>query len=350
MYLHSLFFFFFLIMKSYYIEQNILYVLDTRRLPFKEVYIPIDSINSGFEAISKMKVRGAPMIGVVAAFSVAAEALNKGVNKEKLIEGIELLKKSRPTARNLFYALDRILPILKLKNWRRKILSEAKEILKEEELSSKKIAEYGYEVLPDKGTVLTHCNTGSLAAPGDGTALGVIIEGVRRGKKLEIYITETRPRFQGAKLTAYELKKREIPFTLITDSSAPFIIKDVDVIIIGADRIALNGDTANKVGSFSLSLGAKYFGKPLYIAAPTSTIDHQIKTGDHIKIEERDKEEVLKINGRWLTFKDINVKNIAFDIIPGSFIQGIITEYGVISRPYTKNIKRVLDAILPDKP
>jgi methylthioribose-1-phosphate isomerase len=223
------------------------------------------------------------------------------------------------------------------------LLAEANTIEKEDLETNKAIARHGNEIVPENATILTHCNTGALATVGYGTALGVIREAYYSGKNIRVFVDETRPRLQGAKLTAWELVQEGIPATLIPDSVAPVLIRDgkIDLIIVGADRVASNGDTANKIGTYMLSQIAKDFNVPFYIAAPISTIDFEIASGEEIVIEERDSMEITHINGVRIAPEGIEVYNPAFDVTPNSNITGIITEKGIIRQPYSLNLAKL---------
>ncbi|MBN4062912.1 S-methyl-5-thioribose-1-phosphate isomerase, partial [Alkaliphilus sp. AH-315-G20] len=258
----------------------------------------------------------------------------------------EALNNSRPTAVNLMWAIKRMKKIIssdkEVKNICGLIKEEADYIFKEDINTNKKMAKEGYRVIPKGARILTHCNTGALATVGYGTALGVIREAHYLGKDIFVYADETRPRLQGARLTAWELKEENIPFTLIADSTAATLIRDgkIDVILVGADRIALNGDSANKIGTFMLAVVAKRYNVPFYIVAPTTTIDFEIETGDEIEIEERASEEMTHIAGVRIAPTDINVYNPAFDVTPNEYITGIITEKGILKAPYNASITK----------
>jgi len=302
-----------------------------------------------------MIVRGAPAIGVTGAYGLVLAAkefinLSKEEFFRKIKESAQIIGNSRPTAVNLMWAVKRMEDIMEANNDKsneeiyKALLDEAKAIEKEDLETNKSIARYGNEIIPENSTILTHCNTGALATVGYGTALGVIREAHYSGKNISVFADETRPRLQGAKLTAWELVQEGIPVTLIPDSVAPVLIRDgkIDVIIVGADRIASNGDTANKIGTYMLSQIAKDFNVPFYVAAPISTIDFDIKSGEQIVIEERDISEVTHIDGIRIAPEGVKVYNPAFDVTPHENITGIITEKGIIKPPYVKNISRLL--------
>lgn len=299
-----------------------------------------------------MKVRGAPAIGVAAAFGIALGTMNivngsEPVWRADLNIVLDVIGKTRPTARNLFWVIERMSGIASRTNnlniLKQVFVKEALAIYQEAIESSLKLSQIGSDLIDDGMTVLTHCNTGPLATVGYGTALGTIICAFQKGKKIKVLVDETRPLLQGARLTTWELKKAGIPFTLITDSMAGYFMSKntVDLVIVGADRISSNGDTANKIGTYSLAVLAKKHVIPFFVAAPTSTIDRSLKSGREIVIEKRKPEEVTNLFGIQITPYDIDVANPAFDITPGKYITAIITENGIINRPYGKNITSV---------
>jgi methylthioribose-1-phosphate isomerase len=329
-------------------------ILDQRALPGKIIYVKCRNAEDIFDAISKMKIRGAPAIGIAGAFGVylgaaASKARDfKGFKREvKKISAY--LASSRPTARNLFWALERMEKTSRaLESGSKKdalagLLAEAMKILEEDKAICREIGEAGNGLIKKGARILTHCNAGSLATGGYGTALGVI---ARAGNKIKmVYVDETRPVLQGARLTAWELSALGIPATLICDNAAASLMSrgKIDAVIVGADRIAANGDTANKIGTYSLAVSAKYHNIPFYIAAPVSTFDLSISGGEYIPIEERSADEVRKVMGKLITLKDMPVLNPAFDVTPRHLIGAIITEYGVIERPGTGKIKRMIE-------
>lgn len=332
-------------------REDTLFLIDQRKLPMSyekflcKTYLEVDY------AIKEMVVRGAPAIGVAAAYGVvlASRALLEK-SKEEYLEGIEIaldyLNKSRPTAVNLMWAIRRMRKVFTENqeksqvdiNWA--LLMEADMILAEDMAINKKMAENGNKIVKKNAVILTHCNTGALAATGGGTALGVIREAHYSGKDIFVYADETRPRLQGARLTAWELMQEGIPAKLIADNVAATLIRDgkIDMIMVGADRIALNGDTANKIGTFMLSVVAKVYNVPFYIVAPTSTIDYNMETGKEIVIEERDPKEVTHIENIRIAPEGIDVYNPAFDVTPNENITGIITEKGIFSAPFKESI------------
>jgi methylthioribose-1-phosphate isomerase len=321
--------------------------LDQTKLPLEEVYVETDDEQVVAEAIRSLAIRGAPLIGIAAAYGfVLAFHKLKSVDPHSLMSWIQhtsnLFASTRPTAINLFWALNKMHYVAlestgqSPERIRANLLTEARMIHAEDERKCRQIGQIGVEVLPNAASVLTHCNTGSLATGGDGTAQSVIKLAWRQKKLLRVYVDETRPLLQGARLTAWELKKLQIPFTLITDNTAAFLMQQgkVNAVLVGADRIALNGDVANKVGTYGLALLAKCHEIPFYVAAPTSTIDFEMISGREIPIEQRDASEVTSWAGRLVAPEDIDVYSPAFDVTPNELITAIITENGVLRRPY----------------
>ena len=331
-----------------------LLLLDQRRLPLEESWVECKTYEDVAKAIESMVVRGAPAIGVVAAYGVALGAkqvLEESKSyldfKAKLEMVINRLAATRPTAVNLFWALKIMKLILEAGQNEDDIVvaleTEAMNIERQDIETNRKMGFFGAELLASKENVLTHCNTGALATAGFGTALGVIRAAVEMGKDITVFVDETRPYLQGARLTAWELEQEGIPYYLITDNMAGWFmsIGEISCIIVGADRIALNGDTANKVGTYSLSVLAKEHGIPFYIAAPSSTFDFSIRSGSEIPIEERDQSEVLYCHCRncRIAPRGARAKNPSFDVTPHENITAIITEKGVIESPDEKKIK-----------
>ena len=330
-----------------------LWLLDQRELPLKEEWIECKDYECVAQAIEQMVVRGAPAIGVVAAYGVAlgAKQLLRETKsfvdfKAKMELIINRLAATRPTAVNLFWALKRMKKIVQAGFKEEDIVAaletEAINIERQDVETNKKIGYYGAELLGSREVILTHCNTGALATAGYGTALGVIRAAVESGKDIVVYVDETRPYLQGARLTAWELQQEGIPYYLITDNMAGYFMSlgEITCIIVGADRIALNGDTANKIGTYSLSVLAKEHGIPFYVAAPTSTFDLSLRSGKEIPIEERSPDEVLCCHCKDCRIAPYNakVKNPAFDVTPHENITGIITEKGVINSPDEEKI------------
>jgi len=302
-------------------------LLDQRLLPEKLSYLKCTTAAEVAQAIRDMVVRGAPAIGCAAAFGVV---LSKGSS-----EGFSVLAASRPTAVNLFWALERMKKAKNLK-------AEAEAIFAEDLAANRAMGKLGAELIPQNARVMTHCNAGALATAGYGTALGVIRSA--KNKSISVFACETRPYLQGARLTAYELVQEGIPCTLITDSMAGHLMSrgEVDVVVVGADRIAANGDVANKIGTYTLAVLAKRHGIPFYVAAPISTFDPKIPDGSHIPIEERPAEEVTGYRGaRWAP-EGVAVRNPAFDVTPAELVTGIICEKGVVLAPDRKKLQALI--------
>jgi methylthioribose-1-phosphate isomerase len=305
-------------------------MLDQRVLPTREVWLTLTDHHEVAEAIRDMAVRGAPAIGVAAAYGLALAAQNGA----DMAEAANELAASRPTAVNLFWAIDRIRAMGS--HAPEEVLAEARKIDSEDYAMNLSIGQHGEKLIQKGWNVLTICNTGALATAGHGTALGVIRSAHDSGKEIHVWSCETRPRQQGLRLTAYELTKEEIPFHSIADSAAASLMRagKVDCVIAGADRIAANGDTANKIGTYSLAVLARFHEIPFFIAAPTSTLDTSLPTGDAIPIEERGSEELTHIEGVQIAPDGCNVYNPGFDVTPGTLIDAIITEDGVHRPPY----------------
>jgi len=333
-------------------KNNTVVLLDQKALPLTERYITCRNYQQVISAIKDLTVRGAPAIGVAAAMGAALgagklSALPSEKFRRKFFVICAEIAESRPTARNLFWALERMKKCLDYainsgkNNLVQELVSEAKHICAEDIAINRKMGKNGSALIAAGDNILTHCNAGALATAGYGTALGVLRAVREQGKKVHVYVDETRPVFQGARLTAWELEKEKIPATLITDNMAGFLMQQgkIDKIIVGADRIAANGDTANKIGTYSLAVLAKEHGIPLYVAAPLSTIDTAIKTGAAIPIEERSSTEVSHWRGVPIAPPKIKVYNPAFDITPARYITAIITEKGILKKPYLKSIR-----------
>jgi methylthioribose-1-phosphate isomerase len=324
-------------------------LIDQRLLPAKEVYLECDDYIQVAEAIEEMAIRGAPAIGVAAAYGVAlgVKRIKDADNLHKEFERIlTRLRSTRPTARNLFWALERTKKIfdahkhLALSALKERLIQEAIAIDKEDVETNKKIGFWGRELIQDGQTILTHCNAGALATAGYGTALGVIRAAFEQGKKIRVFADETRPFLQGARLTCWELDRDDIPVVLITDNMAGYHMKKghISAVITGADRIAQNGDTANKIGTYSVAVLAKEHKLPFYVAAPLNTIDLNLANGEGIPIEERNPEEVKKMAGQYITLPHIEVQNPAFDVTPAKYITAIITEKGVAKPPFKQSL------------
>nr|WP_246584366.1 S-methyl-5-thioribose-1-phosphate isomerase [Thermus brevis] len=316
-------------------KERVFWLLDQRKLPLEEIWVPVRTAKEMAEAIRAMVVRGAPAIGVSAAYGMVLAHL-----RGEDLEGADrLLRQSRPTAVNLFYALDRMRP-----HWGNLAgsLKEAQAIWREVEETERAISLHGAKVL--RGQVLTHCNTGPLATGGYGTALGAIVEAHRQGRVSHVWVDETRPYLQGARLTAYELKKAGVPATLIADNMAGFLMAQgrVDAVIVGVDRMALNGDFANKIGTYTLAVLAHHHGIPFYAALPLSSVDPSLESGQGIPIEERSPEEVLELRGVRLAPLGVAAYHPAFDITLHRYLTGIITEKGILYPPFDEALRDAL--------
>lgn len=330
-------------------------MLDQRLLPTEEKWLTLKTYNEVAAGIKDMVVRGAPAIGVSAAYGVALGAKNfVGTNIDDLADEIEfvsdVLSKTRPTAVNLFWALDRMKRTFNKARSEGKSVSEIKHILladakaiHDEDIEAQRlIAKFGGELIDDNSTVLTHCNAGALATGGVwGTALGVIRGAVNQGKTVSVIADETRPYLQGARLTAWELMQDDIPVTLITDNMSGHIMKKgaVHAVVVGSDRIAANGDVANKIGTYMVAVLARRHNIPFYVAAPLSTVDLNCPTGDDIPIEERDRTEITHIKDNQIAPEGVAVSNYAFDVTPNDLVTAIITEKGIARAPYSESLK-----------
>jgi methylthioribose-1-phosphate isomerase len=326
-------------------------ILDQSKLPQEQSFIDLANYQDVALAIKEMKVRGAPAIGITAAYGIALggqaiAAANKVEYLTRLNQVIQMLAATRPTAVNLFQAINRMRKAAARGNsiaeMKRMLIEEAKQIHDEGIEATRRLSLLGAELIKDGFTILTHCNAGSLATAGYGTALGVIKAAEEQGKHVSVIATETRPLLQGARLTAWELKQENIPVTLITDSMAGYFMRQgkIDCVIVGADRIAANGDVANKIGTYTLAVLAKENSIPFYVAAPTTTIDFSLVSGDEIPVEQRSPEEVTHIQGVLIAPEGIDAANPAFDITPHNYISAIITERGIIKEPYREELAK----------
>ena len=329
-------------------------LIDQTKLPYNLEMVDIKTYKEMGLAIKNMLVRGAPAIGIAGAFGLAlgAQEISNITDKAQFMEKIEVigeyLKSTRPTAVNLSWAIDRQLNYIKslesnsVSSLVEALIENAIKMHDEDIEINKTIGKYGAQEVPEGATILTHCNAGALATAGYGTALGVIRAAYEKDPTIRVFADETRPRQQGARLTTWELVTDNIPVTLITDGMCGyFMSKDmIDFVVVGADRIAAYGDTANKIGTYTVAIAAKEHNIPFYIAAPLSTIDTSISCGDEIPIEERDKEEVIYINGERICPEGVDVINPSFDVTPARFISGIITEAGILRADYKESIKK----------
>jgi len=331
-----------------------LFIIDQTRLPDEFVEIELTSYQDAADAIRKMKVRGAPAIGAVAALGIILAASQSeagsfdGLMKQINTAAAEI-RATRPTAVNLFKGVDRVIQSaysmsnMSVDEIKSSLNQLGLDILAEDELVCRKIGAAGAELIKDGSSILTHCNAGALACVAYGTALGVIRAAVESGKRVHVFADETRPRLQGMKLTAWELMHDGIDVTVITDNMAAWLMRRgmIDAVIVGADRIAANGDTANKIGTYALAVLAEAHSIPFYVAAPISTIDLSLPDGGLIPIEERSSDEVTCIDGRRIAPEGVKVMNPAFDVTPAELITAVITENGIARDPYTESLKAV---------
>jgi methylthioribose-1-phosphate isomerase len=324
--------------------RHTLRMLDQTRLPNEERWVEAATYQEVADAIKTMVVRGAPLIGVCAAFGLAMAA---AVSLDELPAAAEVLRATRPTAVNLTWALDRMLRFAANHPDAAAIAAEAQRIADEDAEMSRQLSRFGGELLPASGGVLTHCNAGALAMVEYGSAVGVIRAAWEAGKRIEVLVDETRPFLQGARLTAWELQRLGIPMTLITDNMAGHFMSRgrVQAVVTGADRIAANGDTANKIGTYSLAVLAREHGIPFYIAAPVSTVDLSCPDGGHIPIEERSSEEVTHVGGVRIAPEGVNAAHPAFDVTPARYITAIITNAGVARAPFAADLKRFVEGV-----
>jgi methylthioribose-1-phosphate isomerase len=341
-------------------ENDTVVMIDQRKLPGIEIYVRCKTAAEVARAIKTMVIRGAPAIGVAAAMGLALGVRNSrttGTQKcaaefQKLCD---LMAGTRPTAVNLFWAIDRMKRSFatgvqageSVDQIKDRLDREAEAIHDEDVASCRAMGAFGAEVVPQQATILTHCNAGALATAGYGTALGVIRGAVEQGKRVTVLADETRPFLQGARLTAWELLRDGIETTVITDNMAGAIMRTghIDLVVVGADRIAANGDTANKIGTYSVAVLAREHQIPFYVAAPLSTIDLSTPDGDHIPIEERDQREVSHLGSSQLTPVGAHIRNPAFDITPFRYITGIITERGILRPPYSDSLKQAFEMV-----
>jgi methylthioribose-1-phosphate isomerase len=346
-------------MRTVFWEENHIRMIDQRVLPDEYVIVDFDSIDGVAHAIRDMAVRGAPAIGATGAYGMALAArLSSATTSQALLDDLQAaratLDASRPTAVNLSWATQRLIDVARAAAEsgstpdaiREALLAEAEALADEDVEINRRMGFNGAEVVPDGANILHHCNTGALATVDFGTALGVIFACQEQGKTIHVWVDETRPRLQGARLTAWELMHAEIPMHLIADNAAGHLMRtgQVDVVLYGADRVAANGDVANKVGSYKLAVVARENGIPVYSVVPTSTIDLNLPTGDDIPIEERGAEEVTHINGVSIAPEGVPVYNPAFDVTPHRYLTGIITEEGVCYPPFTVSLRKAKEA------
>lgn len=335
-------------------ESGIVRMLDQRLLPHETVYNDYVTAEGVAEAIRSMVIRGAPAIGAAAAYGLAAAAVhttaeNTADLRAELAEAADVLRQARPTAVNLFWAIERMMNALadpaldSVPAIREAAVAEAKAIAAEDVQVNRQIGLHALDLVPQGATIIHHCNTGSLATVDYGTALGIIRTAHEQGKEVFALVDETRPRLQGGRLTAWELMQQGIPFKVIADGASGYYMRTqgVDLCVVGADRVAANGDTANKIGTYNLAVVAHENGVPFYVAAPLSTIDLNTPTGDDIEIEERDASEVTNVGTWQITPEGTPVGNPAFDVTPAKYITAIITEKGVAYPPFTKSLREM---------
>ncbi len=335
-------------------KKDKLVLLDQRYLPEKTLYLELKTVDEVARAIKEMTVRGAPAIGVAAAYGMVLCVQKLSKNDDlirELQKADDLLRASRPTAVNLFWALDRMKKIWQgfngsLEDLKMILEKEAVDIEREDVEINKQIAKNGVELVPFGAKIIHHCNTGSLATVDYGTALGVIRYAHEIGKKIHVFLDETRPRLQGARLSAWEMKELGIPHTIIVDGASGLVMKKfkIDLALVGADRIAANGDTANKIGTYNLAIVAKYHNVPLYVVAPTSTIDLKTPAGQDIPIEERSADEIRCVGNSQVAPQESPVFNPAFDVTPAELISGIITEKGIVYPPFKENLRKLFES------
>jgi len=335
-------------------------LLDQTRLPREEVYVECRDAEAVAEAIRNLRIRGAPALGVAAAMGLALgaqrlQATDVASFLRDLKEVAAMLARTRPTARNLFWGLERILTVaekhrdLSLPALKRCLVEEAITMHQEDLACNRAMGAHGQQLIKDGDTILTHCNTGALATVGYGTALGVIRAAWERGKRIQVLVDETRPVLQGARLTAWELTRLGIPSRLITDSMAGDFMRrgEVQAVIVGADRVAMNGDVANKIGTYTLAVLCQYHQVPFYVAAPFSTVDLALATGDQIPIEERAPQEITTIAGIPIAPEGFPASNLAFDVTPAALVSALITDRGVLYPPLARAIETLRGSSLP---
>jgi methylthioribose-1-phosphate isomerase len=343
-------------------------MIDQTRLPSEEVYRTYTGYQGVAEAIRSMVIRGAPAIGVAAAMGVALGIKNSAAGSVEALRAefdtiARAISETRPTAVNLFWAVERMRRVFeaalaegqsdteKIQAAKTQLVEEAQRMLAEDIAVNEAMGRAGAALLPDRGTILTHCNAGALATGGYGTALGVIRAAVEAGKQIQVFADETRPFLQGARLTAWELSRDGIPVTVITDSMAGHFMKQgrIQAVIVGADRIATNGDVANKIGTYTVAVLARENGIPFYVAAPLSTVDLKLASGEQIPIEERPAREVTHLGGIAITPENVEARHPAFDVTPHRYITAIITERGVAREPYTDSLRAMFGAPPPSQ-
>lgn len=343
-----------LVLKALYWDNGKLYLLNQLLLPHEKHYIECGSYKDTADAIINMNVRGAPAIGVAAAYGMVLGSYEyRSSDIEGFIQHMNSvannLRNTRPTAVNLFWAIERMLQVAinncmnSIDSIKHELLEQAHQLACEDVKINRNIGKWGQQLLNDGDVILTHCNAGALATVGYGTALGIVRAAKEAGKNVFVYADETRPYLQGARLTAWELMESGIDVTLITDSMAGHFLKSgkINAVIVGADRVAANGDVANKIGTYGLAVLSKENNVPFYVASPVSTLDFSLVTGEEIIIEERDEKEIVFIGEKRIAPLGVKVANPAFDVTPHTYVTAIVTEHGIVKKPYDENLKRL---------
>lgn len=333
-------------------DSGVVRMIDQRKLPHEYVEVEFTDYRDVARAIKEMYIRGAPAIGAAAAYGLALAAVHSEAdNESQLVTDVrnaaDVLRETRPTASNLFWALGRMLARLEdeslrgVDQMRQALVTEAVALAEEDVEVNKRMGQYGAELIEDGSNILTHCNAGGLATVDYGTALAPIRTAWEQGKRVHVYVDETRPRLQGARLTAWELMRDGIPMTLIADNAAGYFMQSgkVDLVFVGADRVVANGDVVNKIGTYKVAVVASENGVPFYPVVPTSTIDLSVESGDLVPIEERDAEEVTHVRGQSIGPEGVSVANPAFDVTPHRYVTGIITEHGIAYPPLAKSLR-----------
>jgi methylthioribose-1-phosphate isomerase len=321
-------------------SRNEITILDQTRLPEHEVYIKLNTAKDVYDAIKSMNLRGAPLIGVAAAYGLVLAAYRG--NAQEITRAGDLIRSARPTAVNLSWAIERLYNRMQqAENLYEELLDEARNIEKEDQEACQKIGALGAELIQGHYQIMVHCNAGALATSGIGTALGIIYTAQHQGKDISVYSNETRPLLQGARLTSWELTKNGVETYAICDSMAATFMPKMDIVIVGADRIALNGDVANKIGTRGVAIIAAHYHVPFYVAAPISTFDFTIRSGEQIPIEERHEDEIRRFHDKRIVASSARICNPAFDVTPAELITGIVTEKAVVKPPYAQNIAKL---------
>ncbi len=325
---------------EYNSTKNEVVILDQTKLPEEEVYLTLKTAEDVYNAIKNMNIRGAPLIGVTAAYGVVLAAISGNI--DQIRTACQLIESARPTAVNLSWAIDRLMRKLeRTEDPYAELLAEAHAIEKEDKDACTAMGRIGAALIPDNSMVMVHCNAGALATSGIGTALGIIYTARQQGRKFSVFSSETRPLLQGARLTSWELTRNGVETYTICDNMAASFMPEMALVLVGADRIAANGDVANKIGTRGLAIIAKYYGIPFYVAAPMSTFDHTLESGTQIPIEERTEDEIRKFNDRCIVAAPARIRNPAFDVTPAELVSGIVTERAIVTAPYTAKIKKM---------